>query len=114
VVLTEGFFDPFKIWEMIEDYWRKKTRFVQCLCGNQISDAQMAELLGRVPETATIHIAFDNDKLSAAVKAYNLIRPYRNVHVAFPPETLGKDWDEAFKEDAAWSKKFWVLKLKGD
>ena len=114
VVIAEGMFDAFKIWEVLHDQWRRHTRFVLCTCGSSISPAQISEILGRVPEDAWIHIAFDNDKLTAAVKLYNLLRPYRNVHVSLPPSGLGKDWDDIFKADASWARKFWVMTLKGE
>lgn len=113
VVLAEGMFDAFKIWEVVHDQWRRKTRFIMCTCGSDVSQAQVCEILARTPESAWIYIAFDNDKLVAAVRAYNLLRPYRNVHVALPPSGLGTDWDEAFKADAAWSRKYWIMTLKG-
>ena len=114
VVIAEGMFDAFKIWEVLHDQWRRHTRFVFCTCGSSVSPAQISEILGRVPEDAWVYIAFDNDKLTAAVKLYNLLRPYRNVHVALPPSGLGKDWDDIFKADAAWARKFWVMTLKGE
>lgn len=112
VVLAEGMFDAFKIWEVIHDQWRRQTRFVFCTCGSSLTPEQVCEVLGRVPEGAQVFIAFDNDKLSAAVAAYNALRPYRKVHVALPPSALGDDWDRVFKEDPGWAKKYWVMALQ--
>lgn len=114
VVLCEGMFDAFRIWEVIHDKWARNTRYVMSTSGSSISQPQIAELLGRIPETAEVYIAFDNDKLSAAMKAYNMLSPYLNIHVALPPAALGGDWDDIFKADAAWARKFWHMTLKGD
>ena len=113
VILSEGMFDGFQIFETIQDEWKRETRFVKCTCGSAISSGQIAEILAEVPETAAIYLGLDNDKISAAHVAYNLLRPYRNVHIALPPTGLGKDWDECFKNDPTWSKKYWVMALKG-
>lgn len=109
IVLTEGMFDAFKIWESLRDRYRDQTRSVLCTVGSDVTPHQVSELLDCSPEDANVYIAFDNDKLSAAIKIYNALRPYRNVQLALPPSGLGGDWDDIFRADPGWADKYWTM-----
>jgi len=93
VLVCEGF------WDFLSMILHQPKYIVCCTAGANLTSYQLSLLVSWLDRYTRVLIAFDNDRLSLAGKAHNMLHPhFPNTHLFLPPtEVQGrkvKDWDD--------------------